>query len=244
MTTSTLASSGYEIGNQKKLVSLDGWNDVLAAVVQPPAQSLLSEIDGHWSDLQATEQACVSHARPKRIAEFATGRKNARKLLTRFGIENCVIPADKDRCPVWPEGIVGSIAHSKDYCLVAVACERELRGIGVDIESAVDLESDLWPIVLTDRERDWLSSIDAGSRGLFAKVLFSAKESFYKCWFPRHRRFLEFQDVAIDLGRHTFAIEPRCPDLASTMKTGAAYEGRWTIHDRWTLTSVTQAARE
>lgn len=244
MTSSTLASSGYEIGNQKKLVSLDGWNDVLAAVVQPPAQSLLTEIDGHWGDLNSAENACVSQALPKRIAEFATGRENARKLLTQFGVENGVIPADENRCPVWPEGIVGSIAHSKDYCLVAVAWEKELRGIGVDIEPAVDLESDLWPIVLTDRERDWLSSIEACSRGLFAKVLFSAKESFYKCWYPGHRRFLEFHDVAIDLGRHTFTIKPRCPDLATTTKPDASYEGRWTIHDRWILTSVAQAARE
>ncbi len=61
------------------------------------------------------------------------------------------------------------------------------------------LEPELWRFVLTEDERAALEREPAETRGLLAKVVFSAKECFYKAQYPLTRQFLGFKQVRITL---------------------------------------------
>lgn len=203
-----------------------------------PLDLLASPITGSREWLHPGERASMANATGQRVAEFATGRAIARRLLERFGHGAEPIPVDEDRCPVWPEGIVGSIAHCEDLCVVGVISAARAWGAGVDVEPAHSLERALWPIILTKRERAWLETRPAAERGVLARVLFSARESFYKCRFPRTRRFIDFHDVAIDLEGDRFYVKPANTETGKEIASEPPYEGRWTIRDRWILTGV------
>jgi 4'-phosphopantetheinyl transferase EntD len=153
------------------------------------------------------EAAQVARAVPKRQREFAAGRHLARRALARLGeageFENVVLLNGPDRAPRWPAGVVGSITHTgagdQGYCAVVLGRDRELAAVGIDAEEAEPLEPDLWKFVLTVDERAALEREAAETRGLLAKVVFSAKECFYKAQYPLTRQFLGFQQVRITL---------------------------------------------
>lgn len=159
------------------------------------------------------EAAQVAEAVPRRRIEFATGRACARRALARLRIEAFALRNGPDRAPRWPAGVVGSITHTGQapggFCGVAVGRVAELRAVGLDAEGAEGLERSLWSFVLTPRERGWLDEMDPTLGGRLAKIIFSAKECFYKAQFPLSRRVLAFQDVEIALDPRSSAFEAR-----------------------------------
>lgn len=158
--------------------------------------------------LYPEERACIARAIAKRRAEFATGRVCARQALERLGVRPGPLLPHADRSPIWPAGIVGSISHTDGYCAVAVARTSRARGLGLDAERDSDLAADLEAVVCTSRERHWLDGQPAFERGFLGKLLFGAKEAFYKCQYPLTRSFLEFREVCleIDVLARTFAV--------------------------------------
>lgn len=153
-------------------------------------------------ELFADEYAHVAQAVPKRRAEFGTARVCARRALARLGIAPVSLVPAEDRSPRWPNGVVGSIAHTGNYCAVVVASAREYRSLGLDIEQDKLLPPDLVAMICTARERRTLATRSARD----AIVYFSAKEAFYKCQYPLTQRFLDFLDVEleVDFARGTF----------------------------------------
>lgn len=150
-----------------------------------------------WRELPPAEQALVSHAVGKRQREFATGRVLARKLLCEIGCEIEAIGQRQDRTPIWPTGVVGSISHCRDLCVVAVAREDTgIRSIGIDVEPAEPLSADLWPQIALDAE---LSRLAADGSDLARRMarLFSAKEAAYKCLYPMCQQVLGFHELEI-----------------------------------------------
>jgi 4'-phosphopantetheinyl transferase EntD len=153
------------------------------------------------------EAAQVARAVAKRRREFAAGRHLARRALARLGesgeFDDVVLLNGADRAPRWPAGVVGSITHTgagdQGYCAVVLGRDSELQAVGIDAEEAEPLEPELWKFVLTADERAALEQEPAETRGLLAKVVFSAKECFYKAQFPLTRQFLGFQQVRITL---------------------------------------------
>jgi 4'-phosphopantetheinyl transferase EntD len=139
------------------------------------------------------ERAHIVNAVPKRRAEFGSARVCARKALARLGIAATSLVPHEDRAPRWPEGVVGSISHTHDYCAVAVARSEHMHGIGLDAEQDKELAPDMIAMICTPRERARLA------RARDAIVYFAAKEAFYKCVYPLMRTFLDFQDVELDL---------------------------------------------
>src|ERR1700730_18709662 len=69
-------------------------------------------IPGAPAELHPAEAEDVARAVPKRIAEFAAGRACARAALAEFGVREFALRAAPDRQPLWPEGFIGSIAHT------------------------------------------------------------------------------------------------------------------------------------
>jgi 4'-phosphopantetheinyl transferase EntD len=186
-------------------------------------------------ELFPAERVHIAPASRRRQAEFAAARVCARRALARLGFEpGPLVPYD-DRSPRWPEGAVGSISHTRELCVVVVAKSPDVPGIGVDLEGPALPATDIEDVVCTISERLWLDqrgAAEAGSdeRRRWVQLIFSAKEAFYKCQYPRTRAFLEFQNVELDLDAAAHAFTPRVlrPDRPTLDQRPLAH-GRWSL---------------
>ena len=121
-------------------------------------------------------------------------RHVARNLLAQFGHPDCPLPKSPGGAPVWPRGVVGSLAHDHDFAVAAIGLRRDLTGLGIDIEPAETLPDDLLPMVCTE----WEHAAIAGD-ALAGRMLFAAKEAVYKAVNPIDGVFLDHHDVEVDL---------------------------------------------
>ncbi len=188
------------------------------------------EIDPHacTGRLLAGEKEAVEGAAPTRVEQFTAGRVCARLALSQLGLATTKpIPRGEDRAPIWPEGFVGSISHTDTWCAAAVARAEDLRAIGIDLEPATPLKEALWRRVCTENERDWLHGL--AEPGLKGKVLFSAKESVYKCQYPLTMKFLGFHAVQVELGDGTF--EATFQQEAGEFQPGDVMSGRFVVEE-------------
>jgi 4'-phosphopantetheinyl transferase EntD len=118
----------------------------------------------------------------------------ARQLLARLGYPECPIPRATSGAPVWPGDVVGSLAHDARVAVAAVAASRDVGALGIDIEPAECLPSELLDLVATPQER-----LEIGDDPFQGRLLFAAKEAVYKAVYPLDRMFLEHHDVQINL---------------------------------------------
>ena len=161
----------------------------------------------------STEAALVERAVDKRRREFATGRHLAHELLAHFDVADAPLLPGERRAPLWPPGVVGSISHTRELCVAAVARADHTAFLGLDLEGAEPLERDLWRRILTPDERAWAeAAADEAARGRRAKLVFSAKECVYKALAPVMPRVLEFLEVGVDCdveaGRFSVSLLP------------------------------------
>jgi 4'-phosphopantetheinyl transferase EntD len=188
----------------------------------------------------ADDLAAVAHAVDERRIDYLAGRSCARVALAKIGINDFVLRAGTDRCPMWPAGVVGSITHTgttaAGFCGVAVASTADVISLGIDAESSRPLADDLVPLVLTPRERDRVLGSRAEARRI-AAVYFSAKESVYKALFPLVRQIIDFQDVDLDMDIEAGRFRARARDAAFTA-AAAAVEGRVLITSALVLTAA------
>ena len=136
---------------------------------------------------------------PKRLADFSTGRYCAMKALEQIGIQNVIIPIGKDREPIWPEGIVGSISHCESLTGAIVSRKADHISLGLDMEEIGRVTADLWPYVFTDKEIEYLNTLPIDQQELICTSIFSLKEAFYKFQFPITNLFLDFLDVEVQI---------------------------------------------
>ncbi len=188
------------------------------------------------------EAVQVADSVTRRRVEFATGRLCARRALARLGIDAFILRNDARRAPQWPPGIVGSLTHTGDvpggYCAVAVARADTTLTIGLDAEKADGLPVHLWRFVLTTAERAWLGAQDAERRGLLAKVIFSAKESFYKAQFPLTGQMVGFHDVEVDLDIPRGAFAMRVAGAPALGPGVGCWTGRFCLDEELVRTAV------
>ena len=105
------------------------------------------------------EQAAIIHAVDKRRREFMAGRTCARRAMVALGEQAAPIPQGKDRAPIWPQGVVGSITHTDTRCAVAVARVADgFCSLGLDIEPATPINPELLRIICVPEERAYLDS--------------------------------------------------------------------------------------
>jgi 4'-phosphopantetheinyl transferase EntD len=117
----------------------------------------------------------------------------ARELMLRLGQPQRSIPKSEAGMPLWPGGIVGTLAHDSSVAIAAVAFHRDYSSLGIDIEPAERLDADLVDIVTTASERQYLEEQFGG------RLLFAIKEAVYKAAYPLDRAFLNHHDVEVDL---------------------------------------------
>ena len=143
-------------------------------------------------------KSTAESARQNRQREFELGRNCASQLLATFG-STCQVKVNKDRSPAWPPGMVGSISHSCNWTWVAVSRETEIASIGIDTERIVCHETrcEIETQIANDREWEIVSTIGLTKEQSFSLV-FSAKEAFYKCWYPLSQEFFGFDQAVVD----------------------------------------------
>jgi 4'-phosphopantetheinyl transferase EntD len=165
-----------------------------------PAQAIGVEAEpADWdAALHPEEEPMVARAVARRRREVAAGRACARRALGLLGAEAAALPADPDRVPRWPAGVVGSITHTHGYCAAAAAWQRDLRGLGIDAERAIgSSRAEVMRLVTTPIEAAWLESLGEPERAIGSALVFSIKEALFKCQFPLTREMLEFHDVEL-----------------------------------------------
>ncbi len=164
------------------------------------------------------ENSCTAGMAPRRLRSFRHGRHCARTALRKLGLPATAIPTDAQRAPVWPDGIVGSISHSRNLACAVAARTECLGGIGIDLEQPGKLDHEVALLICTASERARLHDL-AMNDG--ERLLFSIKESIYKCLWPRVQRFIEFHEVDVELHPEdrSFRAQPvgsdEIPELAS-----------------------------
>lgn len=201
----------------------------------------------HRSDpLLPEEEQIVSQAVYKRRAEFTTGRACARDALRRLGHEAVAIGRGPRGEPRWPAGVVGSITHCEGYCIAAVAWKKHIAAIGIDVEPHQPLPDQIHSIVLTDGDRENMRSfykyadVVKFQEHIYGDLLvFSAKESVYKVWYPLMGTWLDFSDVTISLKSNGkfYASMPCAVGIFG--EHGNQIEGRWNIENGFVFTAVT-----
>lgn len=153
------------------------------------------------------ERPAMARAVPKRVLEFAAGRTAARAAMIDIGFEPAAIPMGEDRAPIWPDGMIGSIAHCDTVAIAVVTSKAPLNSIGIDVEENTPLPSDLWDTICTEKELAWLATHPTDQQGLLAKQIFTAKEASYKAQYPLTGRLIGFDAVEINLEGSSFAAQ-------------------------------------
>lgn len=187
------------------------------------------------------EEAVVARAVLKRKREFAKGRERARVALERLGLRDVVLLPGKDREPLWPTAVVGSITHTTGLCAAAVARAELYEGIGIDAEPAEALESAVVDRICRDTEAALPEGITDLDAELVPRLVFCAKEAFYKFQFPITRTFLEFDAVKVELEPGAFRV--RLEVDARPFKTGESFDGTWRKVGSHVVTAVWRRRR-
>jgi 4'-phosphopantetheinyl transferase EntD len=177
------------------------------------------------ADLFPEEAATIQRAVEKRRREFAAGRLCARRALSRLGFERTPILPGPDRAPQWPSGAVGSITHTADWCGVAVSRTGPFRGLGIDAEPYEPIKPDLFDRICTDRELAWIATRPPSEHGTLVRLVFSAKEAFYKAQYAVSARYLGFHDVELDVDRVDFSAR-FLVDVPGHFRAGDSVPGR------------------
>lgn len=209
----------------------------LAALL--PAQVAVACPPRNPSDSQSlltVEATMLGAMRPERLQEFAHGRACARAALAALGFADTPVPVGAAREPVWPDGIVGSITHCGPHAAAVAAHRRITAGLGIDLEASEPLETGQVALICRPAERDWLRQ--HADRPELAKLVFSAKESVYKCLWPTVRQFIDFAAVGIriDAEAGAFAIDAWDPALPGALLRRVA--GRYLLRDGWIVSAA------
>lgn len=203
-----------------------------------PASVVCIETDGDnpGAEPMGAEADLVARAPESRRREFGTARACARRALARFGVAPAPLLAGPHREPLWPAGFTGSITHCDAYRAAAVARCRDVRTLGIDAEPHDALPGDVLALVARPEERRWLAQAPAGTH--WDRLLFSAKESVYKAWFPLGRGWLGFEDasVEIDVARGTF--QARLLPARRDGRVPDGFVGRFSVRDDRILTAI------
>jgi enterobactin synthetase component D len=144
--------------------------------------------------------------------------------------------------PVWPAGVTGSITHTDTFVSAVVARTRDVLSLGIDTERIISAErartvspAVAWPCELAQARRAGWGRLEA------LTLVFSAKESIFKCLYPLIGRFFEFHDVRIvgvDAESRTFVAQV-VKTLAADFPAGRELTGRFEFRAGSVHTCVT-----
>jgi 4'-phosphopantetheinyl transferase EntD len=125
--------------------------------------------------------------------QSGAARALARDFLRGLGVPPCPIMRGVRGAPVWPKGVIGSLAHDRDVAVAAVARSGIRRsGIGVDVEPDESLDQGILASIASPSEIAQLE-------GRNPRLLFCAKEAAFKAVNSVSAPISDFREIEVDL---------------------------------------------
>lgn len=154
-----------------------------------------------------------------RKEHYRSGRICAGEVLSKLGTRGQPVLRDpQTREPLWPEGISGAITHSGNWAAAAAGKTSDVSGIGIDLEDLErQVDSRISRHVCIPEEQKWLQECGEDCLEQNLKIIFSAKESIFKAFFPYTRTYLHFHDARI-LMEQTFFQKSKSDSLSKKEK--------------------------
>lgn len=143
----------------------------------------------------------------RRLADYSTGRACARSVLQTLGHTGFSLASAADRQPLWPAGVVGSISHCEGVAVAVASTDANCRGLGVDVERTTILEDEVMKMVCTEKELSLMSALPPDQRHRAACLIFSIKESLFKCFYPVYDLWFDFQQASVLLSQDGQSFE-------------------------------------
>ncbi|MGW2492451.1 4'-phosphopantetheinyl transferase family protein [Streptomyces sp. NPDC001606] len=203
--------------------------------------------DPLWeSPLYPQEAQLVARAVDKRRREFAAVRGCAREAMEKLGVPAQPVLSGERGAPRWPDGLIGSMTHCDGYCAAALVRATDLASLGIDAEPHGPLPDGVGPSVFLRAESERLARL-AGRRPAvhWDRILFSAKESVYKAWYPLTHQWLDFSEADITLhsgpggeSSGTLRAELLVPGPLVGGRRLQTFEGRWAVRGEVVMTTV------
>lgn len=175
-------------------------------------------------------------------------------LRTRYALRKKTgwreaLPATPHGAPSWPRGWRGSISHKDGHVAFAVAEDTSFVSLGIDVESCVKVRSGLESRILDAEESRFLNAY----QGIFDRehllaMVFSFKESIFKCHFPLGLKMFYFHDATIeDIDFSQLMMRARLKvDTSPITKAGSLIEGfvsyKEEMGKKYVITSVSLRA--
>ena len=192
-------------------------------------------------ELFPEEEQSLGPAVERRRSEFTTTRACARRAFAMLDLPPQPVPSGAKGEPVWPASVVGSITHCEGYGACAIARADAFITVGIDAEPNEPLPDGVAAEIASADELLWLAELAPVLPEVHLdRLLYSAKESVYKAWFPLARRWLDFDaaGVTIDPAAGTFAAQLLAggPQLEDGPLTELS--GRWLARDGLIITAT------
>lgn len=214
---------------------------MIASILPAPVVAVECRDDPPDAFLFPEEEASVARAVDRRRQEFTTVRHCARLAMMRLGIPPAAVVPGPQRSPTWPAGVVGSMTHCTGYRAAALAHASDLLSVGIDAEPHEPLPEGVDRLVVMPDEQDRLARLSAvDPHTHWGRILFSAKESVFKAWFPLTASWLGFEDASVTIDvSGTFSARLSVPGPMVAGIEMREFAGRWTVRDGLALTAVT-----
>ncbi|SCK54752.1 4'-phosphopantetheinyl transferase [Streptomyces sp. WMMB 322] len=186
-----------------------------------PAQAAALDVFGDVCShrLFAAERAVVDGAVASRVREFTTVRWAAAQCVRRLGHEPAPLLPGRMGAPSWPHGLVGSLTHCRGYRAAVVASNSSVSGLGIDAEPDAPLPERVLAHVTSAGERRHLAELRSADPAVrWDRLLFCAKEAFYKVWSPVMGTWLGFDEAEAFF----HPADPRLPERGFTVRLTAS----------------------
>ncbi len=150
----------------------------------------------------------------KRQIEFLCGRWALHQSLQAMEINSSVPIGIRDSLPDLPPDVCGSISHSNHWAAAVVFQKKLINQIGIDLEEWFDEETcqQIGTSIATEEEVKSFATL-SGDKSRILTLIFSAKEAFFKFYWPSNKTVLEFSDIKIQMKSDTeLHVEGRTKD--------------------------------
>ncbi|MEV8229098.1 4'-phosphopantetheinyl transferase superfamily protein [Streptomyces sp. NPDC079167] len=200
------------------------------------------DTDAPPGSLYPEEARLVAASVDRRRHEFAAVRACARRAMAVLGLPPAPVLTGHRGVPLWPDGIVGSMTHCVGYRAAVLARASDVRAVGIDAEPDEPLPPGVWEVISLPSERARMLQDTADSPAIhWDRLLFSAKESVFKTWFPPTRIELGFDEA--DISFHVSADSATEGTFVANLLLTApgmprSYEGRWLVDDGFVVTAI------
>lgn len=149
--------------------------------------------------LPEEKEALGADALESRRIEFALGRSAAHDALVDSGLAPAPVAVGPAGEPVWPDGVVGSIAHCAGLAIAVVGRREDFAGIGIDVESeSRRIDARTAQRICIANEMRWIEATQDPER--HTMTVFCSKEAIYKALGLTDRASLGFHEVELSPG--------------------------------------------